>query len=201
MLSVCFKVSFDLLVIALLNFIMLLSTHSEVEARPTGCITHSFNNLKGTSISRTTNQSVPNAREASLKPSTAVSTMELQVTRYKTERIADNQREMVTADASGVATTPFPVNENTCIKRYRYRIICNYFFAIPVCKKHQGCYEVKKIVSFGKGRTYAITFKCQRFKQLPSSWEKKVRAEVTSVLAHYAKTLHAVFICGKSLCH
>ena len=166
-----FKVSCDLLVIALLDFIMILSTHSEVEARPTGCVTHPFHNLKGTSSSRNTTQSLPNAREASLKPSSVVSTIELQATRYKTGRIAENQREMLTADSSGIATTPFPrtVNENVCIKRYRYRIICNYFFVIPVCKKHQGCYEVQKIVSFGKGRTYAITFNCQRFKQLPSS--------------------------------
>ena len=135
-----FKASFDLLVIALLDFIMILSTHSEVEARPTGCVTHPFNNLKGTSSSRNTTQA----------------------TRSKTGRIAENQREMLTADASGIATTSVPrtVNENICIKRYRYRIICNDFFVILVCKKHQGCYEVKKIVSFGKGRTYAITFKC-----------------------------------------
>ena len=153
---------------------MILSTHSEVEARPTGCVTHPFNNLKGTSSSRNTTQSLPNAREASPKTSSVVSTIELQATRYKTGRIAENQREMLTADSSGIATTPFPrtVNENICIKRYRYRIICNYFFVIPVCKKHQGCYEVKKIVSFGKGRTYAITFNCQRFKQLPSSWQE-----------------------------
>lgn len=152
---------------------MLLSTHSEVEARPTGCtcVTHRFNNLKGTSSLKNTTQSLPNAREASLKPSSVVSTIELQVTRYKTGRIAENQREILTADASGIATTPFPrtVNENVCIKRYRYRIICHYFFVIRVCKKHQGCYEVKKIVSFGKRRTYAITLKCQRLKQLPSS--------------------------------
>ena len=50
--------------------------------------------------------------------------------------------------------------QNTCIARYENRIIHNYFFRIPVCKK--GCKRKVRFVNFGKGKTYAIVYDCYK---------------------------------------
>lgn len=54
------------------------------------------------------------------------------------------------------------VKSNTCIKKFVYRVIYNYFFAIPICKKHRGCKEKMRTVTFANGKTLAITFDCYR---------------------------------------
>lgn len=55
---------------------------------------------------------------------------------------------------------PRSAKRNTCIKKYVYRLIYNYFFAIPICKKHEGCKEKMETVNFSNGKTLAITFDC-----------------------------------------
>ena len=51
-------------------------------------------------------------------------------------------------------------SNNTCIKRYEYRIIYNYFFRIPICKRHKNCQRVVKIVRFSNGIAKAINYNC-----------------------------------------
>lgn len=51
-------------------------------------------------------------------------------------------------------------SNNTCIKRYDYRIIYNYFFRIPICKRHKNCQRVVKIVRFFNGIRKAINYNC-----------------------------------------
>ena len=150
-----FKVSLVLVILRLLT--LLLNCHREVQARPTD------------SHSRKTAQNWTK-KIAFLKPKQkdgtgSANSIDMQPTRHSIiKRAADNREELLTAGGAGLYRTSFPssVNKNPCIKRFRYRIICNYFLAIPVCKRHQGCSEVIKIVNCGKGRTYAVTTNCQR---------------------------------------
>ena len=58
----------------------------------------------------------------------------------------------------GSASEEVETDQNSCIERYKYLLIANYFFRLPVCKK--GCYPKIRIINFGKGRTYAITYDC-----------------------------------------
>ena len=50
---------------------------------------------------------------------------------------------------------------NACIEKYTYRIIYNFFFQIPVCKKH--CKAKYKTVTFQNGKTYAIRYDCYKW--------------------------------------
>ena len=59
-------------------------------------------------------------------------------------------------------------DNNPCIKRLDYRIIHNYFFTIPVCKRHKHCRREKKIVRFANGKEFGITSNCVR--TWPCSW-------------------------------
>ena len=64
------------------------------------------------------------------------------------------------ADTKVKRTASRRTAQNTCIERYLYRTIFNYFFKIPVCKK--GCNPKKKTVTFAKGKSYAITYDCYK---------------------------------------
>ena len=166
-----FVYSFKVLLVpvALLLLALLLNSHRKVQARPTDSSTFFIRNLNENSHSRNIAQN-STKKTAVLKPrqkdgAGSANGIDMQPTRHSIiERAADNQEESLTADGAGLTRTSFPssVNKNPCIKRFRYRIIFNYFFAIPVCKGHQGCFEVIKIVNFGKGITYAIPTNCQR---------------------------------------
>lgn len=166
-----FVYSFKVLLVpvALLLLALLLNSHRKVQARPTDSSTFFIRNLNENSHSRNIAQN-STKKTAVLKPrqkdgAGSANGIDMQPTRHSIiERATDNQEESLTADGAGLTRTSFPssVNKNPCIKRFRYRIIFNYFFAIPVCKGHQGCFEVIKIVNFGKGRTYAIPTNCQR---------------------------------------
>ena len=71
----------------------------------------------------------------------------------------------------GFENTRFPRNSddnNPCIKRLDYRIIYNYFFTIPVCKRHKHCRREKKIIRFANGKEFGITSNCVR--TWPCSW-------------------------------
>lgn len=166
-----FVYSFKVLLVpvALLLLALLLNSHRKVQARPTDSSTFFIRNLNENSHSRNIAQN-STKKTAVLKPrqkdgAGSANGIDMQPTRHSIiERATDNQEESLTADGAGLTRTSFPssVNKNPCIKRFRYRIIFNYFFAIPVCKGHQGCFEVIKIVNFGKGITYAIPTNCQR---------------------------------------
>ncbi|XP_022794300.1 uncharacterized protein LOC111333042 [Stylophora pistillata] len=56
--------------------------------------------------------------------------------------------------------TSFPksTKDNECIKKYDQRLIYNYFFAIPHCKK--GCKEKFRFVSFSNGKTLSMVYDC-----------------------------------------
>ena len=159
----------SLVPVVLILLTLLLNSHRKVQARPTDSSTFFIRNLNENSHSRNIAQN-STKKTAVLKPTQkdgagSANGIDMQPTRHSIkERAADSQEELLTADGAGLTRTSFPsnVNKNPCIKRFRYRIIFNYFFAIPVCKRHQGCFEVIKIVNFGKGRTYAITTNCQR---------------------------------------
>ena len=45
------------------------------------------------------------------------------------------------------------VKRNNCIKKVFTRVIYNYVFEIPVCKKHKGCREKVRTVNFSNGKT------------------------------------------------
>ena len=65
----------------------------------------------------------------------------------------------------GFENTRFPRNSrdnNPCMKRMDYRIIYNYFFTIPVCKRHKDCRREIKIVKFANGKELGITSNCVR---------------------------------------
>ena len=68
----------------------------------------------------------------------------------------DQQESGIQDEGSASEETETP--QNNCIERYKYVIILNYFFRIPICKK--GCDRIMKIVNFGKGRTYGLVYDC-----------------------------------------
>ena len=144
-----------------MSLVLLLSCRTDVKARPTDSSLLSVHEVEDTSrkIAQATEEQNGQGqlqRETELED-TFSSGMPL--TRH---RVTRSQEDLLTADAAGFTQTVFPkrVKKNNCIRRFRYQIIYNYFFAIPVCKKHSGCIEVKQIVNFPKGRTLAITYNC-----------------------------------------
>ena len=54
------------------------------------------------------------------------------------------------------------VKRNNCVKKVFNRVIYNYVFEIPVCKKHKGCREIVRTVNFSNGKTLAITYDCYK---------------------------------------
>lgn len=73
------------------------------------------------------------------------------------EEIADSKRTMTRFQRS--------LKRNNCIKKFVYRVIYNYFFAIPVCKQHKGCNGKFKTVNFSNGKTLAIRYDCYKWYQ------------------------------------
>ena len=95
------------------------------------------------------------------------------VTQPEVSRDTEAQKEMVSGVSSsnqeGIANskkimTSFhkSVKRNNCIKKFVYRVIYNYIFRIPVCKKHKGCQEKFKTVNFSNGKTLAIRYDCYK---------------------------------------
>lgn len=138
-----FKVSLDFVVF--ISMALISSNLTYVHAKPTDSLIP-----PGTSSSRNITQ-MPTEKTG--RNPRAIS-----------EQATNNQGALLTSGGAGFNITRFPssLSNNPCIKRFRDIFIYNYFFAIPICKKQQGCYAVKKIVNFGKGRTFAITTNCQR---------------------------------------
>ena len=153
-----FKVSLDFVVF--ISMVLISSNLTYVHAKPTDSSIP-----QGTSSSRNITQMLT---EKTGRNPRAIS-RRVQPTGTNAEQATNNQGVLLTAGGAGFNITRFPssLSNNPCIKRFRDIFIYNYFFAIPICKKHQGCYAVKKIVNFGKGRTFAITTNCQRVKHLP----------------------------------
>ena len=128
----------------------------------------SFRNFNGTSRLRNTTRS--SARETTgLKPrekvdKVASSTKEMQPSSVNIKQATETQDDLSATDGSGLTRTILPtsINKNPCIKKIRYSFIYNQLFEIPICKKNHGCHEVVKIVNFGKGRTLAVTYNCQK---------------------------------------
>lgn len=100
------------------------------------------------------------------------------VTQPEVNRDAETQKEMVSGGSSSnqeeitnsknITTRIFPrkgVKRNNCIKKFVYRVIYNYFFAIPVCKKRKGCREKFMSVNFSNGETSAIRYDCYKWYQ------------------------------------
>lgn len=96
------------------------------------------------------------------------------VTQPEVNRDAEAQKEMISGGSSSnqeeianskKITTRFPksVKRNNCIKKFVYRVIYDYFFAIPVCKKHKGCREKFRTVNFSNGKTLAIAYDCYKW--------------------------------------
>ena len=73
------------------------------------------------------------------------------------EEIADSKKTMTRFQKI--------VKRNNCIKKFVYRVIYNYFFAIPVCKRHKGCNGKFKTVNFSNGKTLAIQYDCYKWCQ------------------------------------
>ena len=47
---------------------------------------------------------------------------------------------------------------NQCLKKFDYRLIYNYFFEIPLCKKE--CKEKVKFVTFLNGEMLSVVYDC-----------------------------------------
>lgn len=147
---------------------LLFISLTELQARPTDSSILPSSNFNGTSSSRNTTRS--SARETTgVKPREKVvkvtfSTNEMQPTRVNIKQATENQDDLSTTDGSGFTRTILPTSfhMNPCITKTRYSFIYNRLFEIPICKKNHGCHEVVKIVNFGKGRTLAVTYNCQK---------------------------------------
>lgn len=149
-----FKVSLDFVVF--ISMALILSNLTYVHAKPIPPDTSSSRNITQMPMENTGRN--PRAISRRVQP-----------TGPKVEQATNNQGVLLTAGGTGFNITRFhsSLNNNPCIKRFHDIFIYNYFYSIPICKKHHGCYAVKKIVNFGKGRTLAITANCQRVKHLP----------------------------------
>lgn len=147
---------------------LLFISLTELQARPTDSSTLPSSNFNGTSSLRNTTRS--SARETTgLKPrekvdKVASSTKEMQPSSVNIKQATETQDDLSATDGSGLTRTILPtsINKNPCIKKIRYSFIYNQLFEIPICKKNHGCHEVVKIVNFGKGRTLAVTYNCQK---------------------------------------
>ena len=47
---------------------------------------------------------------------------------------------------------------NQCLKKFDYRLIYNYFFEIPLCKKE--CKEKVNFVTFSNGEMLSVVYDC-----------------------------------------
>ena len=98
------------------------------------------------------------------------------VTQPEVNRDAEAQKETVSGGSSStqeeignskkiMKRSAKGVKRNNCIKKFVNRVIYNYFFAIPVCKKHKGCREKFKTVNFANGKTLAIRYDCCKWRE------------------------------------
>ena len=75
---------------------------------------------------------------------------------------SSNQEEIANNKKITTRSLRKSVKRNNCVKKVFTRVIYNYVFEIPVCKKHKGCRERVRTVNFSNGKTLAITHDCYK---------------------------------------